>query len=198
MANQESPIKLVTRTRDKWKNSSKPKSIEDNAVALGYIIWQLALNGAKNLHIENFRYDSDEQRMSVIEEYSAFLLHASDRLMFDVLDNSQRTEFVSNVALATARHVQRNKEEIIGRDNYRRPFLDMLNARSSEYASCPLVKEGPGYQMRRVIGFHIQNIMGSDQTNKWAIDQVMEIDAPDLFERLEKSLANLFNLPKNT
>lgn len=197
MAKQQSPITRVTRTRDKWKNTAQPKTIEDNAVALGYIIWQLALSGAKNLHVENYRYDNDLQRIHVIEEYLAFLVHLSDRLTFDSLEQMERTRFVFNVASTTARHLQRNKEEIIGRDDYRQPYLDMFNRRSAEYASCPFaMDEQLGYQMLRVVGSYIQEIMGEDQTNKWVIDQVMDIDAPIAFEQLSKSLTNLLGRPK--
>ena len=196
MANQQSPIKLVTRTRDKWKNS-KPKSIEDNATALAYILWQLALHGAKNLHMEDFRYDSDAQRTGVIEEYLALLVHLSDRLTFDTMEQTERTRFISCLAVATTRHVQRNKEEITGQGDYTQPFLDMLNKRGEEYASCPFSKDELGYQMLRITGSSIQEIMGTDQTNKWVIGQVMDIDGPDLFERLKKSLTNLLG-PKST
>ncbi len=46
--------------------------------------------------------------------------------------------------------------------------------------------------MLRALGAHIQDIMGSDQTNKWVIDQVMEIDGPYLCLQLSGSLNNLF------
>ena len=192
MADRPSPIKLVTRTRNKWKNTGKSKSINDTATALGYIIWQLALNAAKNLHQQDFRFDDDHQRIRVIEEYVAFLVHISDRIVFQRLDTKDRTEFVSDLAAAAARHVQRNKEDILGSNPYRDPFLSMLNRRGQEYAACSVSGEQPGYPMLRALGSHILDVMGADQTNKWVIDQVMEIDAPELCEQLQKSLRNLF------
>jgi hypothetical protein len=192
MAKQSSPIKLVTRTRNKWKKTGKPRSISDNATAVGYIIWQLALNGAKKLHLEDFRYDDDTQRILVIEEYLTFLVHLSDRMTFDDMSPEQRNEFVSGVAAATARHLQRNKEDALGRGNYREDFLNKLNSRSADYGACSFPDE-PGYPMLRVLGSHIQLIMGSDQTNKWVIDQVMDIDAPDLCRQLHKSLNSLLD-----
>ena len=36
--------------------------------------------------------------------------------------------------------------------------------------------------------------MGTDQTNKWVIDQVMDIDAPQAVKSLRKSLDNLIGL----
>ena len=192
MAKQPSPIKLVTRTRNKWKKTGKPRSISDNAAAVGYIIWQLALNGAKKLHQEDFRYDDDTQRILVIEEYLIFLVHVSDRITFDDMSPPQRNEFISGVAAATARHLQRNKEDAVGRGTYRDDFLDKLNNRSADYGACSFPDE-PGYPMLRVLGSHIQLIMGTDQTNKWVIDQVMDIDAPDLSRQLCKSLDSLLD-----
>ena len=100
-------IGLVTRTRNKWKRSGKRRTVEDNAVALGYIVWQLALNGARKLHADDFRYDDDHQRMRVIEEYLAYLIHLADRTAFDSMDESQRTEFVTATARSAARHPSR-------------------------------------------------------------------------------------------
>jgi len=192
MANQPSPIKQVTRTRNKWKKTGKPRSISDNATAVGYIIWQLAMAGAKKLHQEDFRYDDDMQRIDVIEEYLTFLVHISDRITFGDMSPEQRNEFVSGVAMAATRHLQRNKEDVAGRGNYREGFLIKLNSRSAEYGACSFPGE-PGYPMLRVLGSHIQLIMGTDQTNKWVIDQIMDIDAPDLCRQLHKSLDNLLD-----
>jgi len=192
MSKQPSPIKLVTHTRNKWKKTGQPRSISDNATAVGYIIWQLALNGAKKLHLEDFRYDDDMQRILVIEEYLTFLIHVSDRTTFDDMSPEQRNEFVSGVAMATSRHLQRNKEDVAGRADYREEFLKKLNSRGAEYGACSFSGQ-PGYPMLRVLGSHIQLIMGSDQTNKWVIDQVMDIDAADLCRQLRKSLNSLLD-----
>lgn len=194
MTKQPSPIKLVTRTRDRWRNGAKPKSLEDNATALAYIIWQLALNAAKNLHIEDFHYRDDGQRTDVIAEYLAFLVHVTDRLVHGHLDLEQRTRFVSTAAAAAARHLQSNKEDILGRRDYKSPFLALLNERSQEYAQCSFEADYPGYPMLRAFGSHVQQVMGTDQTNKWVIDQVMEIDAPNAVDSLKKSMANLTGL----
>lgn len=190
MTSQQSPIKLVTRTRNKWKKTGKQRSAGDNAAALGYIIWQMALSGAKKLHLEDFRYDDDDQRVGVIEEYLSFLVHIADRLSFETMAPDERLNFISDVARACARHLQRNKEEVIGDGDHNTAFLDLVNRRAGEYSACAFRGE-PSYSMLRALGAHIQNIMGSDQTNKWVIDQVMEIDAPDLCRQLSESFDSL-------
>ena len=189
MAKEESPIKLVTRTRNTWKKCGGSRTIGDTATALGYIIWQFALNGAKKLHIEDFRYDEDRQRLRVIEEYLMFLVHVTDRLVYDDMPESRRQEFVSGVAAATSRHLKRNGDDIgVSLENH----TARLNERCAEYAECSFSNE-PGYPMLRALGTHIQDIMGSDQTNKWVMDQVMTVDAPDFCKQLQRSLKNLLN-----
>lgn len=190
MSEKQSKIGIVTRTRSKWKQTGKQRTVEENSTALGYITWQIALNGARKLHLEEFRFDDDGQRIRVIEEYMAFLIHLADRSTFGRLQEDERTEFVSGVARAAARHLQRNKEEIVGPGNHAAEFLELTNRRSTEYASCSWQRE-PGYAMRRALGAHVQDVMGSDQTNKWVIDQVMDIDAPEMHRRLTDSLDNL-------
>jgi len=35
--------------------------------------------------------------------------------------------------------------------------------------------------------------MGKDQTNKWVINQVMEVDGPEVFKKFKNSLYELFD-----
>ena len=69
-------------------------------------------------------------------------------------------------------------------------FLDLANRRSGEYGGCTWCGE-PGHAMCRSLGAHIQHVMGSDQTNKWVMDQVTDIDAPELHRRFSDSLNSL-------
>ncbi|MCH1477563.1 MAG: hypothetical protein L7U43_06120, partial [Arenicellales bacterium] len=87
--------------------------------------------------------------------------------------------------------LQRNASEILGSGDYRDAFIAALNDRSSDYGQCSFQSGLPGYSLLRVFGDRVKAIMGDDQTNRWVIDQVMEIDGPDLAKRLSKSFSNL-------
>jgi len=182
---------MKLRIHDKWLNKHEA-SIEDNATSLAYTIWQVALTATKNLYIEDFEFDNDEQRLGVIAEYQMFLIHCSDRLAFDQMGTDARSLFVTTLAKESARHFQRNKEDILGRDDYKSPFLTLLNERNKEYAKCSFENDRPGYTLLRTISEKVQHIMGSSQTNRWIIDQIMEIDGPDVVEHLSKAMNNLF------
>ncbi|MEK9784401.1 MAG: hypothetical protein VW546_00190 [Gammaproteobacteria bacterium] len=182
---------MATRIRDRWRNPGKQNSIEDSANALGYICWQLALTSARNLHAEDFIYEDDHQRVGVIQEYLAFLNHVSDRLTFDRLSETQRPLFVSALAHACASQLQRNTSEVLGSGDYRTSFIDLLNQRNADYGQCSFRDGAAGYSLLRTFGDRVKVIMGDDQTNRWVIDQVMEIDGPDLIRKLTKSLTSL-------
>ncbi len=183
---------MKMRIRDKWRNRDRQGSLEDNATSLAYGIWQIALAAAKNLHVEDFDYDSDEQRIAVIAEYLIFLVHAADRVAFEQMDEQSRNIFVTALAQHTARHYQRNVVDVMGRGDYRSGYIEKLNARAAEYAETPFTEGNPGYETRRFLGEKIQEVMGMTQKNKWVIQQVIDLDAPEAVKHLKTAMDNLF------
>lgn len=179
------------RIRSKWQSGKA--TLEDNASALAYIIWQISLEQTKNLHREDYIYDDDHQRTGVLAEYLCFLVHLSDRLTIGSLSFQQRGEFMQTLAKGTARHLQRNLEDVYGRNqDYRIDYVNQLNERIAEYSGYGFSEQEPGYSMLRSLGRHIQDLMGEGQTNRWIIDQVMEIDSKTAIAELKKGLDNLF------
>lgn len=178
------------RIRNKWR-SGKPGSLEDNATASAYIIWQIALHFTKNLHEEKFEYESDQQRFGVLTEYLIFLSHATDRIVYPGLSNEDRQKFMDALCNQVARHYQRNVEEILGKGDYRPDFLSRMNLRFDQYASGEFDGDKPGYAARRLLGNSIQDTMGMSQSNRWVIEQVVDIDAPDAADELVKGLGEL-------
>jgi FlaA1/EpsC-like NDP-sugar epimerase len=159
---------------------------------LAYIIWQISLTAAKNLHAQNFDYGSDEQRIAVITEYLAFLVHVADRLTHNDMNDKARAYFISTVARAVARHLQENKTIVMGAGEHGAAFVNMLNERTAEYAQTSFPDDSPGYEFQRCFGEKILCIMGPGQVNRWVIDQVMDIDAPEAVAQLKQAMGNLF------
>lgn len=182
---------MRARIRSKWRNRGTPVSIEANALAVSAAIWRLALAAAKDLHAHDYVYDNDRQRIGVIIEYAIFLIHVADRYVFELWDRDQRVTFVSSLAANIARHVQQNSSELFGSGDYREPFTAHLNIRAAEYAQTEFDDAGPGYSSYRCLGAHVQEIMGENQTNRWVLDQVIEIDAPQAVRLLSKTMQAL-------
>jgi len=125
---------LALRIKSRWTEHAKEKLSDDllneNAQALAYIYWRLALDRAKNLHGEDFVYDTDEQRIYVIGEYLAMLVQMSDRVVYARLEDKDRQQFITTLALRLADHMQDNATDLFGEGDYRESFIKMLNVRA--------------------------------------------------------------------
>ena len=187
---------MAIRIKSTWhrsqRNKPSQKSLDDNASALAFITWRLSLEGAKKLHGEGFNYLTDKERVGVISEFVAFLLHSADRLAYAQLDDDDRERFINALGQQLANQIQDNLVDIAGPGNYRQPFIALLNERLAGYAEQTFRDAEPGYDFLRYFGSQVLRIMGEDQTNRWVIDQIMDLQAPEAFKQLKKSMANLF------
>ncbi len=182
------------RIQNTWRDNQNSVSIEDNAIASAYLCWKIALARAKELYIQDFDYENDEQRVAVIREYLFFLVHVTDRLTYTTLNSEERIEYIQKLANETARHYQRNAEELFEPGvNHTSIYLSGLNERIKEYGTLTFEISIPGYQMLRSFGSHLQQMMSSTQSNKWVIDQTIEIDAPQAVFSLSKGISSLFS-----
>lgn len=190
---------MAIRIKSTWHQSkrNKPshKTLDDHAGALAFIIWRVSLEGAKKLHGEGFNYLSDRERVGVISEFVAFLVHSADRLAYEQLDDEDRARFINGLGQRLADQVQDNLADIAGPGDYRPPFIRMLNERLSDYAKLSFRNSEPGYDFLRYFGAQVLKIMGEDQTNRWVIDQIMDVEAPDVFNKLKSSMGNLLRSP---
>ena len=175
---------------DRWR-SSKQGSLIDSAGAAAYRAWAIALAATKNLHEENYHYTSDRQRLDVISEYLFVLVHCADRLCSQHFSPDKRHTFVQELSLSCARHLQRNASEILGPDNYRNLFIDLLNVRTTVYAQYSFNESEPGFGLLKSLGENIQQVMGENQTNRWVIDQIITLDGPDAVQLFMDALKNL-------
>lgn len=188
---------MAVRIKSKWTKKSRAKLSDElareNAQALAFIYWRVALENAKNLHCERFVYDNDEQRIKVIAEYLAMFLQLSDRLVYGKIEDKSRQEFITTLAVRLSDHMQDNAVDLFGEGDYRRSFINMLNERSAEYAEYEFTDEGPGYSFMQCFGSKVQKVMGDEHhDNKWVIDQIMDVDGPRAVNKATKALRQLF------
>lgn len=190
---------MALRIKSKWHHSARneviDKGLEENAGALAFILWRLALDKAKNLHGEDFVYSTDGQRIAVICEYLAFQVQVADRTLYlHQYPGTDREFFINALASQVAKHVEDNAIDLFGPGDYRSGFIENLNDRGQEYAEFSFTKAGPSYSFLRYLGHKIQDIMGKSQTNRWVIDQVMDEDAPEVVEKAQKAMGDLLGL----
>jgi hypothetical protein len=185
-------IRLKNRWHRAYPDQVLRKTLQDHAGALGFIGWKVSLETARNLHGEGFEYDSDKERVGVITEFIAYTVHLCDRLAHARLGQAQRDIFVNALAKWFADYLQGNLADIAGPGDYRPPFVALLNRRVADYSELSFNDASPGYDLIRYLGKAVLDVMGETQTNRWVIDQVIEIDGPQVWEQIQKSFDNLF------
>ncbi len=183
---------MALRIKSHWLNEDRERSLPEIASALAFIAWRIAMEKAINLHCERFVYSSDEQRLAVIQEYLVFLIQIADRLAHPALDDQDRRVLITALAKKVLGHVQDNSQDLLGPGDYGGAFIARLDARSAEYAEYGFADDGPSYPLLRHLGYEIQTLMGSEQENRWVIDQVMDKDGWDAFKKFSKAYRDLF------
>jgi hypothetical protein len=191
---------MAIRIKDKWhqsrRNAPTSKSLHDSAGALAFIGWRVALDRAQALNREGFRYDSDIERIGVISEFVAFEIQVADRLAYGFLDDVARNDFINALGQRFADHMQENLSDLDGPRNYRNAFIDLLNERASDYAHLSFTDGEPGFDFLRYLGAKVLAVLGEDQTNRWVMDQIVAIEAPEIAGKIRKSIFNLLPAPE--
>ena len=186
---------MAIRIKSKWhhteRNEAQRKTFADSAGALAFIVWRLSVEHAREIHREGFDYASDRERVRVISEYCAFAVQLVDRFAHGRVDDEARTVLVVALGRRLADLMQDNLLDVAGPGEYRAPFVEMLNERLDDYAGFEFDAAEPGFEALRYFGDRVMRSMGVSQTNRWVMDHVMVISAPDVFEKVSRSVENL-------
>ncbi len=177
------------RIKAKWYKD-KEHSLPEEAGAIAYNLWRIAMNMMLNLENADYQTESNKQRLEVIEEILAFGIHVTDRMTIASFDEEARSVFISELAQKCAKHVQDNYRELYGDGDYKTGFIEMLNNRMSEYAEFDYLEDGPSFSMRRCFGNYVRDKMG-DRHNKWIPEQIIEIEVPQMLKTMKRILINL-------
>lgn len=185
------------RIKSKWHktgrkgNVSREKTPEELAGAAGFIAWRIAMKHVDEIEEAGFKLSSGEQRFEVLSEFLVYFVQVVDREVFMRLEEQQRAPFVTAFALHLAGTLEDNQLELLGPGGYRQAFIERLNAEIPDYAELGYGEDGPGYRFMRYLGEKVLAAVEGEQVNRWVIDQVMEVEAPDATKALRKTLDDL-------
>lgn len=183
------------RINTKWHNKTRQVSTEEKANTMAFIAWKIAAGFVLDMENEEFQTDSQSMRLDIIKECLAFMVSLTDRMAAKQLSQEERQELVTKMALKTAKTLQENGEDLLGRGkDYQKDYIDLLNERMNAYAHCNWNddKEEPGFQYKRDFGDHVAAVMG-EKDNKWIAQHVIEIEVPDMIENLKKGKAQMID-----
>ena len=184
---------MAVRIKSQWHNEDQQRTFADTGSAIAFNGWKIAMEKAINLHGVDFVYESDRQRIDVIAEYLIFEIQLVDRLAHMDLDDEQRTGIVTALAMKLAAYIHDNSLELLGPGDHQGRFIEKLNQRSAEYGEFDFNSKGPAFSFYRHLGSEIQLLMGSQGENRWVIDQVMDVDGPQVYKQLRRITRDLID-----
>lgn len=180
------------RIKTKWSKKEREVSVEETAGVLAFNAWKIGMQTLLEIENENFQVDTQQQRMQIIEEIMALLIHSLDRMVHDNMSDEDRAHLIQVFAQQIADHVQDNSRDFSGPGDYRAPFYEKLNERFIAYAETKWDDEKvqPGFSMGREFGNGIADVLGS-RDNKWALDYLQQVLLPEFFTLYRRTVKSV-------
>lgn len=196
---------MAVRLKTRWhrskrsernrEGSRKEKSQENLCSVLAINIWKLAKEAFTRMEKEDFRFREDTQAIDVIAEFCIFMLHITDRMIYGKLPEEERGPLINGVAKEIAITIASNQVDLLGPGDYQLAFIDKLNERLASYAECGFDDDGPAYDFLRYLAKNVADIM-SISDDKWVLEQVMDIEAPELVQRIQPVVRDVLKLER--
>ncbi len=180
------------RLNTKWNKQEREVSLEETVSVLAFNAWKIGMKALLEIENENFQTDTQMQRVSVMEECMAFMIHVLDRIAHDVVQDADRTQLITTFALKIADHVQDNARDFAGAGDYRNPFINKLNERMAEYATTTwnALGQEPGFSMSLAFGNCIADSLGP-RDRQWVTDYIQRVLMPEMLVTYKRVLARL-------
>jgi len=180
------------RIKTKWSNKAREVSVEETVGVLAFNCWKIGMQTLLEIENENFQVDTQQQRIAIIEEVVALLIHALDRMVHKILNNEDRAALIQLYAQKMADHVQDNARDFSGKGDYRTPFYKKLNQRFAGYAETKwdIENNKPGFSMGHEFANNVVRILGA-RDKKWALDYLQQVLLPDFFPLYIKTVKSV-------
>jgi hypothetical protein len=183
------------RVKSQWFKSETPKSATEIAGAAAFIVFRIAQNSLKNMRCARFELPAGATYFAFLAEFLAFLTLIADRIAHGRGDEPWRIEFTTALANRVGAFLADNESSLLGVDTpeeIKRRFVALVNARSADYSDCRWSDAGPDYAFLRCLGHRVAEVMARHEQT-WAVTQVIDSEAPEATETLQRAMAGLLD-----
>lgn len=174
----------VTLIKTRWRKKGA-RTLAERAGVIGANVWKISLEIFKHMEKEGFRFGSDRLVTEVLAEFIAFLLQLADRTVYGKVSEADRATLIREVVGHLAATMDNNQRDLFGPGEYRKPFVEHLNARFGEYAGFDYASAQPGYACLRFFANKVSDAMASGD-NKWVVEQMMDIETPEMVRAVQQ------------
>ena len=185
------------RIKSQWFKTDTPKTPQEAAGAMAFIVWRVAHNALTQMRSARFDIDIGAQYFAFMREWLVFLIQVVDRMAHERMGADERVAFTTALVLRVADHLAENENNLLGvpppgEESHQGRFIDLFNLLSSHYADFGHSADGPDFAFMRYLGHRIEALMPK-KDRYWVVDQVMAIEAPDAVEMLQRSLRGVLS-----
>jgi len=181
---------MSVRIKSQWFRTERPKAVAEIAGAVAFIVWRVAQQVLRNMRQADFEIEPGPRYFDFLSEWLIFLVHSADRMAYQRLGES-RTEFTTVLAHRVGEILADNRADLLadgGRADMKDSFIDLLNLRLADYADFERID----YGCLRYLAGQLARVGGPRDTI-WVHDQVMEIEAPQAVELVERGFKGLMD-----
>jgi len=192
------------RVKSQWFRSEAPKSAEQQAGAMAFIVWRAAQHMLKRMRAAGFDIDPGEPYFGFMREVMVFLIALADRIAHARLQASAREAFTRELVLHCAGTLNDNAADLLEprRDGLTHgdAFIDLYNELREHYAEFGAAHGAgaaaagftPDFNFVRYLGSRLTATM-PPKDSRWVLDQVMEVEAPEAVKVVQSAFHNLLS-----
>ena len=198
------------RIKSHWFKAGAPKSAEQQASAMAFIVWRVAHNMLKRMRGAQFDIDAGGPYFAFMREVLVFLIAVVDRTAYTKMDAEARSAFTTALVLNCANTLAGNEADLLGprADGapYQDSFIDLVNEVSQHYAEFGADAAGakaeeagkadeafvPDFAFMRYLGSRLEPTL-PPKDRRWVLDQVMAIEAPEAVDIVRSAILDLLS-----
>ena len=183
---------MKIRIKTRWSKENREVSMEDSVSVLAFNSWKIGMQTLLEIENQNFDVTTQMQRIHILEEISAFMIQAVDRMIYGTTSDEDRTETINYYAKKMADHVHENARDFGDLDDYRSPFIHRLNERFPGYSDTRWdeEKDEPGFSMSREFATNVAETLG-ERDKQWALDYLQQVLLPDFFPVFKRTIKSI-------
>ena len=192
------------RIKSQWFKSDGPKSAEQQASAMAFIVWRTALNMLKRMRGADFDVDAGTPYFAFMREVLVFLIAVVDRIAYVRMDDAERVAFTTAMVRHCADTLADNENDLLGPradgQSSQDSFIDLVNEVVNHYAEFgadsaivePDASFTPSFGFMRYLGSRLAPTLPAKDQH-WVLDQVMASEAPEAVEVVQSAMRNLLS-----
>lgn len=189
------------RIKSHWFKDGVTRSAAEHAGAMAFIAWRTARNMLDRMRVAQFDIDAGPAYFAFMREVLVFLIQVTDRMAFRQMDGPARVEFTTTLVRRVADILADNEADLLGAPapgaaSHADRFIDLVNELAAHYADFGADAAQPGFvpdfAFMRYLGARIAPLV-PPKDQRWVLDQVMAIEAPEAVGILQRGMAGLFS-----